>query len=241
MFRSILISKGLRASCQKDYTKENKEQFQRKAPGNVGEYRCSIGKMVNVTTEGGEGHVARQWPHMLCAFMANLSSTSATNNKSMRKKHLGVDADAEIDDNTIRIISIFLTPKPKMFQLRNRDLKNELSSASKNIVSRYPHGSTDLENKYRLYGQMRAKPVLYDADTFATLSPPCLYMGIVKRSWFTKLLALKKMKRKNQAMFDPGDIGFYDKLICLLFVLRSATIGDQALLAFYLPTKLLVK
>ncbi|GJV80797.1 hypothetical protein Tco_1516667 [Tanacetum coccineum] len=55
-------------------------------------------------------------PNAAVAFMANLSSTSATNNPVNEN----FEAETEIDDNTIaRLISIFLTNrKPKMFQLR---------------------------------------------------------------------------------------------------------------------------
>ncbi|GKG18511.1 hypothetical protein Tco_0372809 [Tanacetum coccineum] len=40
-------------------------------------------------------------PNAAVAFMANLSSTSATNNPVNEEEHLDSDAETEIDDNTI--------------------------------------------------------------------------------------------------------------------------------------------
>ncbi|GKA15627.1 hypothetical protein Tco_0695374, partial [Tanacetum coccineum] len=40
-------------------------------------------------------------PNAVVAFMANLSSTSATNNQVNEEEHLDSDAETEIDDNTI--------------------------------------------------------------------------------------------------------------------------------------------
>ncbi|GJW66804.1 hypothetical protein Tco_0121228 [Tanacetum coccineum] len=57
-------------------------------------------------------------PNAAAAFMANLSSTSATNSQVNEDRTLRIDAETEIDDNTIPYHRIILTLKPKMFQLR---------------------------------------------------------------------------------------------------------------------------
>ncbi|GJT61293.1 reverse transcriptase domain-containing protein [Tanacetum coccineum] len=118
-------------------------------------------------------------PNAAVAFMANLSSTGATNNtvnevhsndnqifdnvdyqiqEMHQEEHLDSDAETEIDDNTIPYHQYLLDTEAQNVPTevsadtsdKSRDLKNELSHAKqKYLSSRYQKVKLDLETKVR--------------------------------------------------------------------------------------------
>ncbi|GJW32205.1 hypothetical protein Tco_0052237 [Tanacetum coccineum] len=100
-------------------------------------------------------------PNAAVAFMANLSSTSATNNPINEEEHLDSDAETEIDDNTIPIYECHLNGDlqtqldghAKVNQekcLEIETLKNELLQCKQEICRLDTQKvKLDLENKVR--------------------------------------------------------------------------------------------
>ncbi|GJT38386.1 hypothetical protein Tco_0938251 [Tanacetum coccineum] len=189
-------------------------------------------------------------PNAAVAFMANLSSTSATNNQVN---------ETEID--TIRFRSTYLldTASPKfpteviladtsdkisMIAILT-DLQTPLDGHAKDLLQRLtchtnipsskkPKAATADLHKDLLgtrnpglgYMAKRAQPVLYDADTLFHPTHHPVSIWDSEEVLVHQVVSMKKMNEK------PGHVrpenGFYEKLNALKFVPQKELSGDQA-------------
>ncbi|GJZ85215.1 integrase, catalytic region, zinc finger, CCHC-type containing protein [Tanacetum coccineum] len=161
-------------------------------------------------------------PNAAVAFMANLSSTSATNNpvnkvhsndnqifdnvdyqiqEMHQEEHLDSDAETEIDDNTI----------PYHQYLLDTEAQNVPTEATQPKLG---------------YMAKRAQPVLYDADTLFHPTHHPVSIWDSEEVLVHQVVSMKKMNEK------PGHVrpenGFYEKLNALKFVPQKELSGDQA-------------
>ncbi|GJX64179.1 hypothetical protein Tco_0298522 [Tanacetum coccineum] len=144
-----------------------------------------------------------------------------------QKEHYTPMLSTEIDDNTIPYHHIFLTPKPKMFQLRYLlDHLDKVSKICQRQTAFLQQGHPGTRNPgLGIWPSVPTCFVLFRYPLSSPLTTPVLDWDS-EEVLVHQVVSMKKMNEK------PGHVrpanGFYDKLNALMFVPQKDLSGDQA-------------
>ncbi|GKA08845.1 hypothetical protein Tco_0688176, partial [Tanacetum coccineum] len=201
-----------------------------------------------------EAFLADTWMkhNIAVAFMANLSSTSATTNpvnevhsndnqifdnvdyqlsQEMHQEIIFRLVDgSEIDDKYDSVSSVsFLTPKPQYVPTEvSADTSDKRHPKTcQGILGTRNQGLSGGDGGGKVIWPMRAsQPVLYDADTLLHPNHHPVSIWDSEEVLVHQVVSMKKMNEK------PGHVrpanGFYDKLNALMFIPQKDLSGDQA-------------